>query len=46
MISLALTLVLISVLAKIFIHFFKHKDFGDIRNTKLYNKLKTKWEAL
>jgi hypothetical protein len=46
MISLALTLVLISVLAKIFIHFFKHKDFGDIRNTKLYNKLKTKWEGL
>jgi cbb3-type cytochrome oxidase cytochrome c subunit len=46
MISLALFIVLVSWLAKIFLHFFKHKDYGDIRNTKLYNKLKTKWEAL
>jgi len=46
MISLALFIVLVSWLAKIFLHFFKHKDFGDIRNTKLYNKLLTKWEGL
>jgi cbb3-type cytochrome oxidase cytochrome c subunit len=46
MISLALFIVLVSWLAKIFLHFFKHKDIGDIRNTKLYNKLQTKWEGL
>jgi cbb3-type cytochrome oxidase cytochrome c subunit len=46
MISLALFIVLVSWLAKIFLHFFKHKDFGNIENTKLYNKLKTKWEGL
>jgi len=46
MISLALFIVLVSWLIKTFLHFFKHKDYGDIRNTKLFNKLQTKWEAL
>jgi len=42
MISLGLTLVLISIIFKVILHLTYGKDFGDIRNTKLYKFLYNK----